>query len=461
MNNKLPVPPQSIEAERSVLGALMLDISVFSGVQSVLSAQDFYRTEHKIIFNAIAQLVAKGDPVDILTLNDYLIGKGLVVKAGGLGYFADMVKNTPSAKNAVTYANIVREKSLLRVIISVGQAMAAQAMDVEGKGSKAIISEAENTIFALAQQGLRGKQGFTALKQVLGSVVEKMEADYDSPPTSDILGVPSGFADLDKLTSGHEGGDLVVVGARPSMGKTSLVMNIAEHIAVGQQLPVAVFSMEMPKEQIARRLIAANGGVSLKSVRESWKIVDTEWPLIGASISRLGPSPMFIDDSAALSMSSIRSRVMRLVSEIADEYPNGLGAIVIDYIQLMSSDNFSADNRNAQIEEITRGLKQLAKEMDVPVFALSQLNRNLETRPNKRPVMSDLRESGAIEQDADLIMFLYRDEVYNSETTDKGMAEVIIGKNRNGPLGTVRLLFDAEQTRFRSFAGRYGDEGVY
>ena len=453
--NDLAIPPQSIEAEQSVLGGLMLDITTFGAVQAVVSVQDFYRQDHQIIFNAVSQLVAEGSPVDILTLNDYLERKGLVDKAGGFAYFAAIAKNTPSAANVVAYADIVREKSLLRTIIAVGKEMVQAAMDGEGAGSKSIISAAENKIFELAQQGLRGKRGFVPLKQVLVGVVDQMERDYEEPPETGVLGVPSGFCDLDNMTSGLEGGDLVIVAARPSQGKTSLVMNIAEHVAVKQNLPVAVFSMEMATDQIARRLIASNGGVSLKHVREAWKIQENDWPLISTALQQLGPCPMFIDDSPALTISGIRSRAMRLVAQIGDEHPEGLGLIVIDYIQLMSSDNLSAANRNVEIEEITRGLKQLAKELSVPVVALSQLNRNLESRPNKRPVMSDLRESGAIEQDADLIMFIYRDEVYNPESSDTGIAEVIIGKNRNGPLGTVRLAFQAEQTRFRGLSNGY------
>ncbi len=455
MKNDLAIPPQSIQAEQSVLGGLMLDISTFGAVQGVLSANDFYRNDHRIIFNAISQLIAKSTPVDILTLNNYLQGKGLVDSAGGFAYFASIAKETPSAANVLAYAEIVREKSLLRTIITVGKEMMAAAMDSEGAGSKSIISAAENKIFALAQQGIRGKRGFLPIKKVLAGVVDKMESDFENPPKTDVLGVPTGFRDLDNMTSGLEGGDLIIVAARPSQGKTALVMNIAEHVAVKQSLPVAIFSMEMATDQIARRLIAANSGVDLKTVREAWKVQDSDWPLISTALQQLGPSPMFIDDSSALSISGIRSRIMRLVAEISDEHPDGLGLIVIDYIQLMSSDNLSADNRNAQIEEITRGLKQLAKELSVPVVALSQLNRNLESRPNKRPVMSDLRESGAIEQDADLIAFIYRDEVYNPESVDVGVAELIIGKNRNGALGTVRLKFDAPKTRFHDLARGY------
>jgi len=450
-NNQQPVPPHFIQAEHGVIGGLLLDGSAVGQVCEVLSAEDFYRHDHKIIFNAIAQVAASGAPVDVLTVSDHLEKKGMLDKAGGLAYLGTLARDTPSAANVAFYAEIVRGRSVLRTIIQVGTEMAAAARQADGD-CRAIISDAENRIFALAQEGLRGKRGFSRIRDVLVSVVDKMETDYNDPPKDGIRGLPSGFCDLDRITGGHSGGDLVVIAARPAMGKTSFALNIAEDVAVRQGLPVAVFSLEMQKEQLAQRMLSSNSDTPLRHVMDSWKIQDDEWSLITSSISRLGTAPLFIDDTPSLSIGDIRSRVLRLVAETADEFPNGLGAIMVDYIQLMAV--ISGDNRNQQIEEITRGLKRLAKELDIPVFALSQLNRNLESRPNKRPFMSDLRDSGGIEQDADLILFLYRDEVYNPETPDPGVAEVIIGKHRNGKQGTVRMLFEGQYTRFRCLANQ-------
>lgn len=454
------LPPQSTQAEQAVLGGLMLDNSTFHKVESVIVAGDFYYKDHRVIYNAISFLVADNSPLDVITVSEHLDSKDLLESAGGLGYLGALVKDTPSAANVEHYAKIVREKSLLRTIIAVASEMSSEAMSADGSGSQQIIESAENKIFALAQQGLRGKQGFTVIRNVLSSVVDEMEQNFDKPPNDGVLGLSSGFKDLDKMTSGFGAGNLVVIAGRPSMGKTSFAMNIAENISVEKGLVVAVFSMEMQKEELAQRLLSTNSGTPLKNIRESWKIRDHEWPFITESMSRLGSSPLFVDDTPALSISNVRSRIMRLSAEINKEHPGGLAAIVIDYIQLMSSGNNGSDNRNSQIEEITRGLKQLAKELNVPVFALSQLNRNLESRPNKRPVMSDLRDSGSIEQDADIVLFLYRDEVYNPESLEKGVAQVIIGKQRNGALGTVRLQFDAPCTRFRSL-DRQGYEGPH
>lgn len=446
----LPLPPHSIRAEQSVLGGLMLDNGAYHKIQSVLSTQDFYRPDHKVIFEAISQLHASNAAVDVVTVSDHLESKGLLEKAGGLGYLGDLALNTPSAANIGSYADTVKEKSLLRTIIKVASEMQAQAYGSGGSGSKAIISQAESAIFALAQQGLRGRRGFEPIKKPLAAVIDKMEADYDSPPKNGVIGLSSGFGDLDDALLGLSPGDLVIVAGRPSMGKTAFAMNMAEHVAVNDGKPVAVFSMEMGKEQLAQRLMSSTGGIPLNHIRQSWRVEDQEWALISASVTRLGPSPLYIDDTPALSFNAVRSRSMRLTAEIANEYPDGLAMVVVDYIQLMASDVAGYENRNGQIEEITRGLKQLAKELQVPVVALSQLNRNLESRTNKRPVMSDLRDSGSIEQDADIILFLYRDEVYNQDTVDKGIAEIGVGKNRNGSLGSVRLLFEGQYTRFRN-----------
>lgn len=459
-SSPLPVPPQNVQAEMSVLGGCMLDGHAYAKISGLLSVEDFYDRRHKIIFNAIVMLQAEGSAVDVVIVENYLQSKGMLDKAGGLGYLAVILRDTPGAANIVHYAAIVREKAMLRAIIATAQEMTAAAMAADGSGARSIIARAENQIFALGQQGLRGKQGFVRMREVLHAVVDEMETNFDNPPQDGIRGLASGFDDLDEKTGGSSPGDLVIIAARPSMGKTALAMNMAEHVAMNKAKPVAVFSMEMQKEAIAQRCLASVSGAGLRKIRESWLIQDDEWKVVSAGISRLSTTPIFIDDTPALTISGVRSRAMRLVSELSDEFPDGLGAVVVDYIQLMGVDGGGAgDNRNSQIEVISRGLKQLAKELGCPVFALSQLNRNLESRPNKRPVMSDLRDSGSLEQDADVILFLYRDEVYNRDSADKGMAELIIGKQRNGALGTVRLQFDGPCARFRNLArGNYEAE---
>jgi replicative DNA helicase len=454
------VPPQNLQAEESVIGGCLIDPHGYSKVSHMLQVDDFYDHRNKIIFNAIGALVADGSAVDILLVDEYLRSKGLSEKVGGLAHLGGISRDTPSAANIAHYAAIIREKSMLRAVLKTANEMTAAAMDANGAGAKAIIELAENQIFALGQMGLRGKQGFSRMREILGAVVDEMESNLDNPPKDGVRGLSTGFDDLDQLTGGMSPGDLVLIAARPSMGKTSLAMNMAEHVALVKQKPVAIFSMEMQKAAIAQRCLSSISGAGLRKIRDSWTIQDNDWTLLSAGIARLNQSPLFIDDTPALTISSIRSRALRLVSELSDEFPGGLGAIVVDYIQLMGVDGRSDDNRNGQIEVISRGLKQLAKELGIPVFALSQLNRNCDSRPNKRPVMSDLRDSGSLEQDADLILFLYRDEVYNKESVDKGVAELIIGKQRNGALGVVRLMFDGACTRFRN-AARGGYVGEY
>lgn len=449
------VPPNSIAAEQCVLGGLMLDSSAWVKVQGVLAAGDFYRKDHQLIFKAIAKLHGAGEPVDVITLYELLKSKGHEESVGGLSYLGTMAKDTPSAANIAAYAKIVRDKSVLRQLITVAGSIREMAFAPDAD-AKAVIGKAETAVFEMAQQNLRGKKGFTKLRDVLRQVADTIEANFERP-SGGVLGVSSGFRPLDDLTSGFNGGDLVVLAARPAMGKTALAMNMAESAALAGKA-VAVFSMEMQAEQLGQRLLSSASGLALKLIRESWRIGDSHWPLLTSGIVRIGELPMYIDDSPGLSIGDIRSRCMRLSAEIKDEVPDGVGLIVIDYLQLMGSDNDRQGNRNNEIEDITRGLKRLAKDFDIPVLVLSQLNRGLESRPNKRPIQSDLRDSGGIEQDADVILFLYRDEVYNPDSLDKGVAEVIIGKQRNGPLGTVRLLFDGSVVRFRAFEeGGYAD----
>lgn len=452
------IPPQNLQAEASVIGGCLIDAGAVDRLAGLLSVDDFYHQPHKIIFNAILQLSASGSAIDVLLVDEFLQGNGLAEKVGGLAALGEMAMHTPTAANITHYAAIVREKSILRSVISTAQEMLAKAMDV-GADAKDVIAHAEKEIFGLGQQGLRGRRGFVAIREPLGTVVDEMERLFSEPPSNGVRGQSSGFKDLDDMTSGNAPGDLILVAARPSMGKTAFSMNIAEHIATIDKKPVAVFSMEMTKEQIAQRLLVSSSGLDMQRAKKPWCLQDNDWTLLSAGLSKLANAPIYVDDTPALTIGALRSRLMRLVSELSDQYPNGLGAVVVDYIQLMNVDG-NGDNRNGQIEVISRGLKQLAKELSVPVFALSQLNRNLESRPNKRPVMSDLRDSGSLEQDADVILFLYRDEVYHHDSPDKGVAEVIIGKQRNGPLGTVRLGFDGACTRFRDWFGGYsaGDD---
>lgn len=450
------VPPQSIAAEQGVIGGLIIDPGAWVKVQGVLSAGDFYRQDHQIIFKAIAKLHGAGDPVDIITLYELLKSRGHEEKVGGLSYLGMMAKDTPSSANISAYAQIVRDKSILRQLIAVAGSIREMAFAPDAD-AKTVIAKAETAVFEVAQVGLRGKKGFSKLKDVIREVVDRIESNLERPADG-VLGVSSGFKPLDDLTSGFNGGDLIVVAARPSMGKTAFAMNMAESVALSGG-SVAVFSMEMQTEQLGQRLLSSASGLGLKLIRESWRIFDSHWPLLSMGVAKIGDLPMYIDDSPGLSIGDIRARCMRLNAEIKDDVPAGIGLVVIDYLQLMGSDHDRQGNRNNEIEDITRGLKRMAKEFDIPVVVLSQLNRGLESRPNKRPIPSDLRDSGGIEQDADMILFLYRDEVYSPDTVDKGVAEVIIGKQRNGPLGTVRLLFDGAITRFRAF--EECDDGSY
>ena len=448
MNESLSpqVPPHSDLAEISTLGALMLNNGAWSKVQEVLQPGDFYHRKHQVLFAALARMLADGQPADVVTVNNFLKSKGHDETVGGLSYLIYLANDTPSAANIISYAQIVRDKSILRQLLTVADAIRASvyAPDAEVKG---VISGAETAIFDVSQRHLHGKKGFTRILDVLRDVLSRIEDNYDKPAAG-VLGVSSGLSSLDAMTSGFSGGNLIVLAARPAMGKTALAMNMAEAVALSGK-PIAVFSMEMQAHELGQRLLSSASGVGLKHIRESWTIQDGDWPNLTVGIKRLGEVPLFIDDTPNLSVGAIKSRCMKLNAEIRDEFSSGLGMIVIDYLQLMGADKDRGQNRNNEIEDMTRGLKRMAKEFDVPVLVLSQLNRELERRPNKRPIQSDLRDSGGIEQDADLVLFLYRDEIYNADSVDKGIAELIIGKHRNGPLGTIRLAFDAYKVRFR------------
>ncbi len=444
----LKVPPQSVEAEQSVLGGLMLEGQAWDRVADKITEADFYRKEHRLIFRAIGALAEESSPADVVTVSEWLDKHQELQNAGGLAYLASLANNTPSAANIGAYANIVRERAILRNLINTASRIAGSAYSPEGQSASDILDFAERSIFDISEQGAHRRGGFAPLKTLLTKAVDRIDTLFRSE--SAITGVSTGFKDLDDMTSGLQPGDLVIVAGRPSMGKTSLAMNIAESTAVGSKLPVAIFSMEMPGEQLAMRMMASLGRINAHKVRTG-KLEDDDWPRLTHAIGMLAEAPMFIDDTPALTPLELRTRARRLKRE------HGLGLIVVDYLQLMQAPE-SSENRATEISGITRSLKGLAKELGVPVIALSQLNRSLEQRPNKRPVMSDLRESGAIEQDADVIFFIYRDEVYNEDSQDKGTAEIIIGKQRNGPTGKVKLTFLGEYTRFENYANTgYGE----
>lgn len=447
----LKIPPYSVQAEQSVLGGLMLDNQTWDVVADRVGEEDFYRRDHQLIFRAIRTLAEKQSPFDVITLSEVLEKFGWLEDAGGLSYLGTMAKETPSAANIAAYADIVRERSVLRQLIHIGGEIADSAYHPEGRELAQLVEGAEQKVFQIADQRRKSGTGFRPIKVLLSAAVDRIETLFHKD--GHITGASTGFTDFDGMTSGLQSSDLIIVAGRPSMGKTTFAMNIAEHVAIKERLPVAVFSMEMPGEQLAMRMMSSLGRIDQHRVRTG-KLEDDEWPRMTSAINILAETQLFIDDTAALSPTEVRARCRRLTREHGP-----LGLVVLDYLQLMQTSG-GGENRVAEISEISRSLKALAKELNVPVLALSQLNRNLEQRPNKRPVPSDLRESGSIEQDADLIVFIYRDEVYNPDSAAKGTAEIIIAKQRNGPIGTTRLTFLGQYTRFENFiSDPYSDEG--
>ncbi|HVP88671.1 MAG TPA: replicative DNA helicase [Casimicrobiaceae bacterium] len=444
----LKVPPHSLEAEQSVLGGLLLDNSAADKVGDILAGEDFYNDAHRSVFAAIMNLIADNKPADVVTVAEALGSLKKLDYVGGMAYLGALVENVPTAANIRRYAEIVRERSILRRLAAAGGEIADTAYNPLGRSVREILDQAETRVFEIAEHGARGQQGFQELRPLLTQVVERIELLFARENPSDVTGVPTGFTDLDRLTSGLQEGDLIVVAGRPSMGKTALALNIAEHIALSTKvkLPVAVFSMEMGATQLAMRLIGSVGRLDQHKIRTG-QLSPDDWERLSDALGRLSDAAIHIDETAALNALELRARARRL----ARQYGGKLGAIVVDYLQLMQA-VAQGENRATEISEISRSLKALAKELRVPVIALSQLNRSLEQRPNKRPIMSDLRESGAIEQDSDLILFIYRDEVYNEDTQDKGVAEIIVGKQRNGPIGTVKLAFLGQYTRFENLA---------
>jgi len=446
--DSLRLPPHSVEAEQSVLGGLLLDNSAWDKIADLITEEDFYRHDHRLIYRHISKLVEHAKPADVITVAESLENTAKLVDAGGLAYLGALAQNTPSAANIRRYAEIVRERAVLRRLAEVGSGIAESALSQTGRSVAQLLDEAEARVFEIAEAGARGKQGFVEIQPLLTQVVERIDMLFQRENPSDVTGIPTGFQDLDEKTSGFQAGDLIIVAGRPSMGKTAFSLNIAENVAMQTGLPVAVFSMEMGGTQLVTRMLGSIGRLDQHRVRTG-RLQDEDWQKLTYAVGKLNDAPIYIDESAALTVLDLRARARRLHRQCGK-----LGLIVIDYLQLMSGSGKGggSENRATEISEISRGLKALAKELDVPVIALSQLNRSLEQRPNKRPVMSDLRESGAIEQDADLILFIYRDEVYNSDTPDKGIAEIIIGKQRNGPIGMVRMTFLGEYTRFENYA---------
>jgi len=445
-------PPHSIEAEQAVLGGLLLDPSAWDQVADVVRAEDFYRPDHRLVFEAIAVLAASGKPCDVVTVSEQLERIGRLGDAGGLAYLGTIARDTPTAANVRAYAEIVRERSLLRQLIKTGTEIAASVYNNDGQSARDLVDRAEQGVFEIADAGFRGRAGTVAVRNLLPGIIDQIDEWHTNPDK--LRGLATGFSDFDKLTGGLRPGDLVVVAGRPSMGKTTLAVNMAEYAAIHPDIraSVAIFSMEMPSEQVVTRMLASIGSVPLGSLR-SGRISDEDWVRITGATSQLSEAKVFVDETPALTPTELRARARRVKRE------HGLDLVVVDYLQLMSVPG-TKENRANEIAEISRGLKVLAKELAVPVIALSQLNRSVEQREHKKPVMSDLRESGSIEQDADMILLIYREEVYDKNTTKKGIAEIDLAKHRNGEIGTFLLTFQGQYTRFVNHAPDSYAEGI-
>lgn len=440
------VPPQSIEAEQSVLGGLLLDNTAWDRIADLVSAADFYRADHRLIFEHIGLLIENARPADALTVAESLERSGRLAEVGGPAYLGTLAANTPSAANIRRYGEIVRERSVMRNLAAIGTEIADSAYNPLGRDAKALLDDAESKIFRIAESGSKSRQGFVKIDPLLTETVERVDVLYNRENKDDVIGLATGFVDLDRMTSGLQDGDLIIIAARPSMGKTALAMNVVEHAALQLKKAVALFSMEMSGAQLAMRMIGSVGRFDQHELRTG-TFKEDDWSRLVDAVGRLNETEIFIDDTSGLNALEVRSRARRLHRQCG-----GLSLIVVDYLQLMSSSG-REENRATEIAEISRSLKGLAKELKVPVVALSQLNRSVESRQDKRPMMSDLRESGAIEQDADLIVFIYRDEVYNPESPNRGMAEIILAKQRNGPTGKLTLTFLGKYTRFENYAG--------
>ena len=449
--SRLRVPPHSVEAEQSVLGGLLLDNLAWDRAGDLLTDGDFYRHEHRLIYAAIGTLVGAGKPADVITVFEQLQALGKAADCGGLAYLNALAQSVPSAANMRRYAEIVRERSILRKLIAASDEIATSAFNPQGRAVTTVLDEAESRIFQIGEEGSRQRQGFQSIDKLVVQLIDRVQELHDNG-AEEVTGVRSGFYDLDRMTAGFQKGDLVVLAARPSMGKTAFALNIAEHVAVQEGLPVLVFSMEMGAAQLALRLVGSLGRINQQNLRTG-RLDSGEWERLTDAVERLGQVQLLIDETPGLTSSELRARARRMARQFGT-----LGLIVIDYLQLMSGSSGSDENRATELGEISRGLKGLAKELQCPVIALSQLNRSVESRNDKRPMMSDLRESGAIEQDADVIMFIYRDDYYNKDSKEPGVSEIIIAKQRNGPVGTVKLTFLKPLTRFDNLAPGAGNE---
>jgi replicative DNA helicase len=441
---RLRVPPHSIEAEQSVLGGLMLDNSTWDRAADLLTDGDFYRFEHRAIYEAIGRLVQANKPADVITVFEQLQSLGRAEECGGLAYLNALAQSVPSAANLRRYAEIVRERAILRKLIEASDDIATQAFNPQGRAVTQILDEAESQIFKIGEEGQRTRQGFQPMDQLVMALIDRV-TELAENGADDVTGVRTGFYELDRMTAGFQPGDLIVLAARPSMGKTALALNIAENVAVAEGLPAVVFSMEMGASQLALRMVGSLGRIDQSGLRTG-RLRDDEWGRLTEAVDKLSKASIFIDETPALSPAELRARARRQARVCGK-----LGLIVVDYLQLMSGSSRSEENRATELGEISRGLKALAKELQCPVLALSQLNRSVESRNDKRPMMSDLRESGAIEQDADVIMFIYRDEYYK-DSKEPGVAEIIIAKQRNGPVGTSKLMFLKPLTKFDNMA---------
>ena len=442
---RLRTPPHSVEAEQSVLGGLLLDNLAWDRAGDLLTDSDFYRYEHRLIYAAIGALVAGSKPADVITVFEQLQSHGKADDCGGLAYLNALAQSVPSAANMRRYAEIVRERSILRKLIAASDEIATTAFNPQGRAVSGILDEAESKIFKIGEEGSRQRQGFQGIDKLVVALIDRVQELHDNG-AEEVTGVRTGFYDLDRMTAGLQKGDLIVLAARPSMGKTAFALNIAEHVAVQEGLPVLMFSMEMGASQLALRMVGSLGRIDQQGLRTG-RLKNDEWERLTEAVERLGQVQMYIDETPALTSAELRARARRMARQFGT-----LGLIVIDYLQLMSGSSSGDENRATEIGEISRGLKALAKELQCPVIALSQLNRSVESRNDKRPMMSDLRESGAIEQDADVIMFIYRDDYYDKASKEPGVAEIVIGKQRNGPVGTVKLTFLKPLTRFDNLA---------
>ena len=442
VQQNLKIPPNSIEAEQSILGGLMIDQEAWEKISDFIVESDFYRKDHQKIFSVISKLNQNGHPCDVVTVSEDLNKEGNLEDAGGLEYLALLTNETPGAANIVAYSKILRERSTLRALISAGNAISGGAYSADGRGPEELLDEAQRLVFEISERGSRSESGFKSVKNILPDTMKRINVLHKSE--GDVTGIPTGYRNLDKYTAGLQNQDLIIIAGRPSMGKTSLAVNIAENAAIGSKIPTAIFSMEMSSEQLMFRMISSLGRVDSSHLRTG-NFHDEDWLRINTAVQLMSDAPLYIDDTPAMTPIEVRARARRLKRE------HGLGLIILDYLQLMHVSG-SKENRATEISEISRSLKALAKELKIPIIALSQLNRAVDSRTDKRPILSDLRESGAIEQDADLIVFLFREEEYNPDTPRKGIADIKIAKQRNGPTGEFLLTFIGRYTKFENYS---------